>query len=140
MKIIITSLYANPLHPGHVEYLEQSKQLGDKLITIVNNDYQQYLKIGKIFQNEEFRIKIVKSLKCVDEVFLSIDNDPSVCESIRLLYQDQKYYHPDAEIIFAKGGDRFVGNIPEVEVCNQLGIKIVDGLGDKIHSSTDYRI
>lgn len=140
MKIILASLYANPLHPGHIEYLEKSKQLGDKLIVIINNDHQQYLKIGKIFQNEEFRTTIVKSLKCVDEVFLSIDNDKSVCQSIRLLYEDQKYYHPDSEIIFAKGGDRFVGNIPEVDICNELGIKIVDGLGDKIHSSTEYRL
>lgn len=139
MKIIITSLYANPIHPGHVEYLEQSKQLGDKLIVIVNNDIQQQIKIGKIFQNQNFRLKIIKSLKVVDEVFLSIDKDSSVCNSIQTVFEDQKYYYPESEIIFAKGGDRFIGNIPEVEICNKLGIKIVDGLGEKIHSSTEYR-
>lgn len=139
MKIIITSLYANPIHPGHIEYLEQSKQLGDKLIVIVNNDLQQQLKIGSIFQDEKFRLKIINSLKVVDEVFLSIDKDPSVCKSIQTVFEDQKYYHPESEIIFAKGGDRFIGNIPEVEICNRLGIKIVDGLGEKIHSSTEYR-
>lgn len=140
MKIIITSLYANPIHPGHIEYLERSKQLGDKLIAIVNNDIQQKLKVGKIYQDQEFRCKIIKSLRCVDEIFLAIDNDSSVCESIKTIFKDQTYYYPSAEILFAKGGDRFIGNIPEVNICNDLGIKIIDGLGDKIHSSSDYRI
>ena len=139
MKIILTSLYANPVHPGHIEYLYMAKNLGDKLVVIVNNDFQQNLKIGKIYQNENFRLNIIKSLKPVDEVFLSVDKDPSVCKSIETLYNDQKYYYPEAEIIFAKGGDRFIGNIPEVEICNRLGIKIIDGLGEKIYSSTEYR-
>ena len=139
MKIILTSLYANPIHPGHIEYLYMAKNLGDKLVVIVNNDYQQNLKIGKIYQNENFRLNIIKSLKPVDEVFLSIDKDPSVCKSIETLYNDQKYYYPEAEIIFAKGGDRFISNIPEVQVCNRLGINIIDGLGEKIYSSTEYR-
>ncbi len=139
MKIILASLYANPIHPGHIEYLYMSKNLGDKLIVIVNNDLQQKLKIGKVYQDQNFRLNIIKSIKPVDKVFLSIDEDPSVCKSIEAIYNDQKYYHPEAEIIFAKGGDRFIGNIPEVEVCNRLGINIVDGLGEKIHSSTEYR-
>ena len=56
MKIILTSLYANPIHPGHIEYLYMAKNLGDKLVVIVNNDFQQNLKIGKIYQNENFRL------------------------------------------------------------------------------------
>jgi cytidyltransferase-like protein len=140
MKIIITSLYGNPIHPGHIEYLEESKGLGDKLVVIVNNDYQQMLKIGKIFQNSDFRLKIIQSIKCVDEVFLSIDQDPSVCASIELFVNSQRQITPNAEFIFAKGGDRFIGKIPEVETCDRLGIKIIDGLGEKIFSSTDYRV
>lgn len=140
MKIVIASLYANPLHPGHIEYLENAKALGDKLIVIINNDFQQLLKIGKIFQNSEFRTKIVQSLKCVDEVFLAIDQDPSVCASIELIVNSQREVTPDAEFIFAKGGDRFIGNIPEVDTCTRLGVKIIDGLGEKIFSSTDYRV
>ena len=138
-KIIITSMYANPIHPGHVECLEQSKMLGDYLIVIVNNDEQQKMKIGKVFQDEKFREKIIASIKPVDETFLSIDKDPSVCASIEKVFHDVTKRHPDAEVFFSKGGDRFVGNIPEVDVCNRLGIKIVDGLGKKIHSSTDFR-
>jgi cytidyltransferase-like protein len=140
MIIVITSLYANPIHPGHIEYLENSKKLGDKLISIVNNDKQQILKIGKVFQNSDFRLKVVQSLKPVDEVFLSIDQDPSVCASIELIVNSQREIIPEAKFIFAKGGDRFIGNIPEVDVCKKLGIKIIDGLGEKIFSSTDFRI
>jgi len=138
-KIIITSMYANPIHPGHVECLEQSKQLGDYLIVIVNNDEQQKLKIGKVFQEENFREKIISSIKPVDETFLSIDKDSSVCESIRKVHKIIKNRWPDSEFFFSKGGDRFVGNIPEVNVCKELNIEIVDGLGKKIYSSTNFR-
>jgi cytidyltransferase-like protein len=140
MKIVITSMYANPIHPGHIECLEMAKTLGDKLIVIVNNDVQQQLKIGRIFQEEEVRLKVISAIKPVDEVFLSIDMDGSVCESIEtVVINERMALGEHTSFIFAKGGDRFAGNIPEVEVCNRLGVKIVDGLGAKTHSSTDFR-
>jgi len=138
--VVITSMYANPLHPGHIECLEMARKLGDRLVVIVNNDNQQMLKIGKIFQDEDFRMKVIRSLKPVDEVMLSIDKDGSVCESIETVVLNEKMdLGEDTKFIFAKGGDRFVGNIPEVEVCNKLGVKIVDGLGAKTHNSTEFR-
>lgn len=137
--VVITSMYANPVHPGHIECLELAKQLGDKLVVIVNNDLQQQLKIGKIFQDENFRMKVISSLKPVDDVFLSIDKDGSVCESIEAVVTHHRVIDNKTDFIFAKGGDRFVGNIPEVDVCSKLNVKIVDGLGGKIHSSTDFR-
>ena len=127
MKIIAASGYFDPLHVGHLECLELAKQLGDKLIVIVNSDLQAKLKKGDSFMNEQDRIKIVSALKCVDEVFLSIDKDKSQCESLR-------YLKPN---IFAKGGDRMSDDIPESKVCKELGIKIVDGLGKKIRSSSE---
>ena len=126
MKIVATSGYFDPLHVGHLECLELAKQLGDKLIVIVNSDLQAKLKKGKSFMKQEDRMKIISALKCVDEVFLSIDKDKSQCESL-------KYLKPD---IFAKGGDRMSGEIPELKVCRELGINIVDGLGKKIRSSS----
>ena len=119
MKIVATSGYFDPLHVGHLECLELAKQLGDKLIVIVNSDLQAKLKKGESFMKQEDRMKIILALKCVYEVFLSIDKDKSQCASLR-------YLTPD---IFAKGGDRISDEIPEFKVCRELGIKIVDGLG-----------
>ena len=127
MKVVATSGYFDPLHVGHIECLELAKQLGDKLIVIVNSDFQTKLKKGKPFMNQDDRMKIIASLKCVDEVFLSIDKDKSQCETL-------KYLKPN---IFAKGGDRTSKEIPESEICAELGIKIIDGLGKKIRSSSE---
>ena len=127
MKTVATSGYFDPLHVGHLECLELAKQLGDKLIVIVNSDLQAKLKKGKSFMDENDRIKIISALKCVDEVFLSIDKDKSQCESLRFIKPD----------IFAKGGDRMSDEIPESKVCKELGIEIIDGLGEKIRSSSN---
>jgi len=127
MKVVATSGYFDPLHVGHLECLELAKELGDKLIVIVNSDHQAKLKKGKPFMKEQDRLKIVSALKCVDEVILSIDKDKSQCETLRLVKPD----------IFAKGGDRTSDEIPESGVCREFNIKIIDGLGAKIRSSSD---
>lgn len=127
--IVVMSGYFNPLHKGHIECLELAKKLGDKLIVIVNNDKQAMLKTGGIFMNEQDRMAIVRALRCVDEVFLSIDEDRTVCESLRSLKPH----------IFAKGGDRTSNEIPESAICRELGIKIIDGLGAKIENSSRLR-
>ena len=124
---IVASGYFDPIHIGHIEYLKLAKQLGGTLIVIVNNDKQAKIKKGFSFMNENERLEIVKNIKYVDEVFLSIDEDSTVCKSLEKLKPD----------IFAKGGDRNSSNIPELEVCNKYNIKIVDGLGNKIQSSSD---
>lgn len=127
-RTVVASGYFDPIHVGHIEYLEMAAKLGDKLIVIVNNDNQAALKKGTPFMTEGDRLKIVSSLKCVDEVFLSIDEDPTVCRSLQAVSPD----------IFAKGGDRFVDEIPEATICKEIGAEIVDGLGMKIRSSSDY--
>lgn len=124
---VAVSGYFDPIHIGHLEYLKMAKDLGDYLIVIVNNDYQSNLKKGKSFMNELDRVKIVKALKLVDEVFLSIDKDKTVCKSLEKLKPD----------IFANGGDRSTEEIPEAEVCVNFNIKMIDGLGDKIRSSSE---
>ena len=123
---VVASGYFNPLHRGHVEYLIRAMELGDHLTVIVNSDLQRSLKGSKEFMDEQERLYIVSSLRCVDQVFLSIDKDSTVCESLTHL-------HPH---IFAKGGDRFSTEIPEAKVCEKLGIRMVDGLGAKVQSSS----
>ena len=140
--VVITSWYFNPIHPWHIECLELCKELWDELRVIVNSDHQARLKTWKeeVFQDENFRMKIVSSLKVVDEVFLSIDQDWSVCESIREISKviKEKFWD-DTKIIFGKWWDRFSWNIPEVEVCKECGIEIRDWLWAKTHNSSDYR-
>tara|TARA_Y100000310_G_scaffold117161_1_gene115895 strand:+ start:3639 stop:4037 length:399 start_codon:yes stop_codon:yes gene_type:complete len=127
VKVVAVSGYFDPLHVGHLEYLALAAQLGDKLVVIVNNDEQANLKKGRSFMKEEDRVAIIKALRCVDEAFLSIDKERSVCESIRALQPD----------IFANGGDRTTEEVPETKVCRELGIEIVDNLGAKIRSSSN---
>ena len=125
-KIVVASGYFNPIHVGHIEYLEKAKELGDTLVVIVNTDAQVKIKGSVPFQTEQDRLRIVQSLKVVDQAILSIDTDGSVCRSLVFLKPD----------IFAKGGDRHSGEIPEKVVCDAHGIAIVDSLGAKIRSSS----
>ena len=123
---VAVSGYFDPIHIGHLDYLELAKKLGDKLVVIVNNNHQCKLKKGKPFMDELDRIRIVESLGIVDEVFLSIDSDRSVCKSLEEIKPD----------IFANGGDRATLEVPESVVCKEYNIEMVDGLGDKIRSSS----
>ena len=133
MKAVIVSGYFNPLHKGHLEYLNHAKAIADKLIVIVNNDHQRALKGSKVFQDEGERVIIISNLKAVDEVVLSIDQDRTVCETIRHISQE---FGNDCELAFANGGDQSNETIPEVPVCEELGIALIDGLGEKIQSSS----
>jgi len=125
--VVAVSGYFNPLHVGHLEMIEMAKKLGDRLVVIINSDYQVKLKGSYPFMKEEDRIKIISALRDVDEVFLSIDKDKTVCKSLEKI-------NPD---IFANGGDRKSFNdVPEYEICQRLNIEMVDGLGDKIRASS----
>ncbi len=132
-------MYANPLHPGHIECLELSKKMADELIVIINNDAQAKLKRGvDSFQDEEYRMKVVASLKPVDRVVLATDTDATVCKTLTMLFAELRASSEELEIIFTKGGDRFANEIPERKVCEEYGVKIVDGLGEKTHNSSSY--
>jgi len=124
---VAVSGYFDPIHVGHLEYLMMAKELGDSLVVIVNNNNQCKLKKGKPFMDENDRVEILKALRFVDEVFLSVDQDRTVCKSLEAVKPD----------IFANGGDRATSEIPETPVCKKYNIKMVDGLGDKIRSSSN---
>ncbi len=134
MKINIVSGYFDPIHNGHIEYFENAKKNCDKLIVIINNDYQTSLKKGKPFMTENIRIKIVGAIRYVDEIFLSIDKDRSVCKSLRSIRE--KY--PTAELVFVNGGDRDITNIPEYVLKDEIGLSFSDDAGEKINSSSKY--
>ena len=132
-KVIIVSGYFNPLHKGHIEYFKLSKQKGDLLFVIINNDIQRELKGSKKFMDQEERLLIISELKLVDKAYLSIDEDKSVSKTIEKIFKE---CNKNRKFYFANGGDQRLLNIPESEICQKLGIELIDGLGDKIQSSS----
>tara|TARA_B100000787_G_C15940109_1_gene184573 strand:+ start:95 stop:520 length:426 start_codon:yes stop_codon:yes gene_type:complete len=132
-KGIIVSGYFNPIHKGHIEYFNNAKALADELFVIVNNDNQRALKDSKEFQKEQERVFIVSNIKSVDHCVLSIDQDRTVCKTIEKIALD---FRSEYELSFANGGDQNDKTIPERSICDQVGISLIDGLGDKIQSSS----
>jgi cytidyltransferase-like protein len=132
--LVIASGYFNPVHKGHIEYLTRSKELGDKLFVIVNNDLQRELKGSKEFMSEDERKFIVESLKPVDWAVVSIDKNRLVDNSVEMIHS--LYKDEFQNFIFTNGGDQTEQTIGEKLVCQKLNIKMVFGLGDKIQSSS----
>lgn len=127
MKKVAVSGYFNPMHVGHVRLLKEAKELGDYLVVILNNDEQVKLKGSVPFMSLEDRKEIVEAVKYVDEVFISIDKDKTICKSLEAVRPN----------IFANGGDRHKGEIPESKICKENNIKMVDNVGgNKIRSSS----
>lgn len=123
----------DPVHIGHVRMFNEAKKLGDKLVVILNNDNWLKLKKGYAFMPEAERKEILESFKAVDEVVLSrhAENtkDISIIEELRRIRPH----------IFAKGGDRHSGEIPETPVCREIGCTVVNdiGHGGKVQSSSE---
>ncbi len=133
--LVIASGYFNPIHKGHIEYLNRSKAIGDFLFVIVNNDYQRLMKGSKEFMNEDERLLVVRNMKAVDEAMISIDENSRLVEkSIEFIYNQMGSKFD--RIIFSNGGDQTANTIGEKEICEKLGIELVFELGDKIQSSS----
>jgi cytidyltransferase-like protein len=132
-KAVIVSGYFNPLHKGHLELFEKAKEVGDILIVIVNNDKQRELKGSKFFQDQDERIKIIRALSIVDMAWISVDEDSTQNATLKLMVD--KFYG-SMKLAFANGGDQNNDTIPEAEICRQFNIELIDGLGDKIQSSS----
>ena len=132
-KAIIISGYFNPLHKGHLELFEKAKAKGDELWVTVNSDFQRELKGSKEFMNQDERLIIVSAIGIVDKAVISIDKDKTQCATLRFL---AKEYGATYDLFFANGGDQNNDSIPEVPICKELGIRLLEGLGDKIQSSS----
>ena len=132
-KAIIVSGYFNPLHKGHLELFQKAKAFGDQLWVIVNSDLQRTLKGSKEFMLEDERLIIVNAIGIVDKALISIDKDKTQCATLADLAEK---YSSEYELHFANGGDQNNDSIPEVPVCIEKGIGLLEGLGDKIQSSS----
>jgi len=126
MKRVIVSGYFTKLHSGHLDLIEGARSLGDYLIVVVNNDKQQQLKKGKIVLNEVDRVRLMGSLKYVDEVVLSQDVELAITNTLKTIAE----HYPDDELVFANGGDRdSADEVPESKVCEDLNIEMAYGVG-----------
>ena len=134
-KIVMVSGGFDPVHIGHVRMFEEAKKLGDELVVLLNNDNWLKLKKGYAFMPEHERKEILEAFSAVDRVILTSHKKGTKYISIS---KDLLSIRPH---IFAKGGDRHVGNIPtpEVLVCNKIGCEIINdiGYGGKVQSSSE---
>lgn len=132
--LVIVSGYFNPLHIGHLDYIESAKSYAKNLIAIVNNDEQVSLKGSVPFMPAKDRLRIVSHLRAVDAAILSVDTTPSVNETIRKIVK----MNQGQKIIFATGADHTQENTKaETLLCESLGIDIVYGVGgNKVQSSS----
>lgn len=131
-RIVIATGGCDPLHQGHIHYLEAAKALGDILIVGLNSDGWLCRKKQIPFMVWEEREPIVRALRCVDEVIQFDDRDGSARDAIRIVQER----YPNDIIIFANGGDRTAKNIPEMDMPN---VEFVFGVGgdNKENSSSD---
>ena len=127
--VVATSGGFDPIHPGHLSCIYQSKQYGKYVVVIVNGDWFLKNKKGKAFQSLKDRCEIVSYIKNIDYVIpFEIENDSTVCEALKIIQPN----------VFTKGGDRIDGNTPETQLCHQMGINIIYNVGkEKLWSSSD---
>ncbi len=129
--IVATSGGFDPIHPGHLSCIYESKKYGDTLVVIVNGDTFLRNKKGHAFMDLATRMEIISFTQGVDYIIpFEIADDQTVTEALRMLKPH----------IFTKGGDRIdETSIPEWGICKELSIKVISGVGyDKAWSSSDY--
>jgi cytidyltransferase-like protein len=129
MSIVCTSGGFDPLHYGHIQYLREASKLADEHIVILNGNSFLLRKKGYYCFDAEERREILLSFPFVNRVFLINIEDDTVNSALYFIRPD----------IFAKGGDRGLGNVPEEKLCAKYGIEIAYGVGgnDKFNSSSD---
>ncbi|MBC7130619.1 adenylyltransferase/cytidyltransferase family protein [Candidatus Bathyarchaeota archaeon] len=128
-KVLVSGFF-DPPHRGHIAYLKAARELGDSLVVLIHRDECCVKKKGYCFMPLEDRAAVIGALRYVDEVIIcESDCDLTTCHALKKV----------RPAIFAKGGDRTPSNMPptEVDLCRNLGIQIVYGVGgSKVQSSS----
>lgn len=133
MKRVAITLSFDLLHGGHIDHLEKAHQLGDKVIIIVDPDEFLIAKKGYALQSLASRLRIamflLNNIDWIEDIVVSIDKNGTCAETLKMIKPD----------ILAKGGDRTPDNMPqnEIDACQEIGCKIVYGIGDKLNSSSE---
>lgn len=120
IKTVAVSGYFDPFHTGHLKMFQRARELGDRLVVILNSDKQMEIKGKPRLLDENTRALILSNLRMVDEVVIAVDSDGTVCRTLELICPD----------VFANGGDRKNENdIPEAEVCKNIGCEMIFNIG-----------
>jgi cytidyltransferase-like protein len=122
-KRIVISGGFDPMHPGHIAMIEAAREFGEVHI-VANSDAWLIRKKGSFHQPWVDRKKILEAY--TPHVHSVDDSDGTVCEALRRIKPDY----------FGNGGDRTSDNTPELQVCAELGIEPVFGLGGGKYSSS----
>jgi len=127
-KTVLVSGGFDPIHGGHVKMITEASKWGD-VIVVANSDEWLMRKKGYVFMSWEERAMILREIKGVILVAAVDDSDNTVCNAIKMLRPDY----------FANGGDRGKSNTPEQDLCEDLGIEMLWGIGGdyKFNSSSD---
>ena len=119
-KIILVSGGFDPPHIGHVRMFKEAAKWGDVVVAINSDDWLMRKK-GYVFMPWKERAEIIREFASVSVVTRFDDSDNTACDAIRK-------FQPDA---FANGGDRKKENTPEMDLCDQLGVQMLWGIGGK---------
>ena len=131
MKIVIVTGGFDPLHSGHISYLNHADHLGDHVVVGLNSDEWLTRKKGRPFMPWRERMIVLDNLHMVGEVIAFDDSDGTACDAIRQV----RAKYPNDDVIFANGGDRTANNIPEMKFED---VEFVFGVGgdNKANSSS----
>jgi len=132
MKISVVSGGFDPIHSGHISYINSAKAFGEYLIIALNSDEWLRRKKGKEFMPFEERKSVLENIRGVDEVIGFEDDELGSC--LKALEQIKAKY-PNATITFCNGGDRGKDNIPEMAI-EGINFEFSVGGDDKKNSSS----
>jgi cytidyltransferase-like protein len=130
-KIVLITGGFDPLHSGHIAYINAAKKLGDYLVVGLNSDDWLTRKKGKPFMPWIERYMVLDNIRAVDNVVAFDDYDDSACDALRQLREA----NPESTIVFANGGDRTNLNIPEMN-CGVEDVEFVFGVGGELKKNS----
>jgi cytidyltransferase-like protein len=132
--VLVLSGGFDPLHVGHIRLIQHARDMAALVVVGVNSDEWLTRNKGRVYMKFEERREIVASIRGVTSAVGFEDGDDTAVNLIKMVHT----MSPGAKIAFGNGGDRNALNVPEVEICNDLGVDLVWGLGgDHMQSNSD---
>jgi D-beta-D-heptose 7-phosphate kinase/D-beta-D-heptose 1-phosphate adenosyltransferase len=124
--IMILSGGFDPLHIGHIRMIQAARDAAGLVVVGVNSDAWLERNRGFCFMPLAERCEILASVRGVTSAVPFRDDDDTAIDLIRRVHAMASQ---GSRIAFGNGGDRTAGNVPEVEVCRNLGVELVFSVG-----------